>query len=479
MKQPFGFSLKLRFFVLIAFALAGGAIFWSHQPKVEASVFGPSPTFTGAPDENNCTACHSDFAVNSGSGNVQITGLPNNYRPGQVVRVTITVNQADAVIYGFETTSLDVLGRQAGSYSLLSMTPAQTQQLDGFVNTSLRTYVEHTQQGVVPTQFSTKSWQFDWHAPTVPRGNVGFYAAGNAANSDGGTSGDHIYTTSAQTHQCIGLPDFDGDCRSDISVFRATGGGWYTLRSSDGGFQATAFGAAGDIITPGDFDGDGKSDIGVFRPSNGAWYALNSSNGVFIGQTFGSNGDVPVVGDFDGDRKSDRVVFRPSAGAWFLLRSSDGSFVAQPFGANGDQPVPGDYDADGKTDLAVYRPSSGGWFILRSSNGAFSGVTFGAAGDKAVEADYDGDGTTDIAVYRPTGGVWYAVLSADSSLFVRSFGIATDLPAPGDFDGDGKTDTAVFRNGSWFIQNSGNGSVTSLGFGAAGDIPVQSGYIGR
>ncbi|MEO6392381.1 MAG: choice-of-anchor V domain-containing protein [Pyrinomonadaceae bacterium] len=479
MNLSMGFSRRLRFIVLGAFVVAAGWVVWSGEQKVGASAMGPTTTFTGAPGEGNCTACHNDFAVNSGTGNLQITGLPANYRLGQTVRVTITVNELNAVVYGFESTAVDLLGRAGGTFSLLPISPAQTQIQPGIVGPYTRSYVLHTVEGIIPVQFGTKSWQYDWHGPTTPRGNISFYAASNAANSDGGTSGDHIYTATARTNQCIGLPDFDGDCRSDVSLFRQTDGGWYTLRSSNGTFQGTGFGAVGDIITPGDFDGDGTTDIGVYRPANGAWYALNSSNGAFTVRIFGLNGDSPVVGDFDGDHKSDLAIFRPSEGAWYLIRSSDGQFVAQPFGANGDQPVPGDYDADGKTDIAVFRPSSGGWFILRSGTNSVLGVGFGANGDRAVEGDYDGDGRTDVAVYRPSSGVWYGLLSSDSSLYVRIFGLAADLPAPGDFDGDGKTDVAVLRAGNWYIQNSGNGSINSIAFGAVGDIPVQSGYIGR
>ena len=51
------------------------------------------PSHTGAPGEANCTACHTSFPVNSGTGGVTITGLPANYRPGQVVPITVTVSQ--------------------------------------------------------------------------------------------------------------------------------------------------------------------------------------------------------------------------------------------------------------------------------------------------------------------------------------------------------------------------------------------------
>jgi len=101
--------------------------------------------------------------------------------------------------------------------------------------------------------------------------------------------------------------DFDGDGRTDISVFRPSDRVWY-LNQSTQGFSATHFGLSTDKSTPADYDGDGKTDIAVFR--DGVWYWLNSSNGNFQAVQFGQAGDIPVPADFTGDGRAELRVSR-------------------------------------------------------------------------------------------------------------------------------------------------------------------------
>ena len=132
--------------------------------------------------------------------------------------------------------------------------------------------------------------------------------------------------------------DFDGDGKSDLSVFRPSEGNWY-YNASTQGFTGVHFGATDDIPTPGDYDGDGKADLSVFRPSNGNWYRINSSDGSAVGINFGLDGDIPQAGDFDGDGLDDLAVFRPSDGNWYWKNSSNGVENGFHFGQNGDIPV--------------------------------------------------------------------------------------------------------------------------------------------
>ena len=468
--------IKLSVVVIaLIFAVFGFQNFFVKYHKVQANSSGPPNSHTNAPGESNCTACHSDNPVNTGGGNVSISALPANYLPNQQIPVTVTTSKEDAVIYGFQITALDGRGRPIGTYTLPTQTPRETQIANGFVGGIQRSYVQHTRDGLAPSQFGSKSWTFTWTAPAQRAGKVSFYVAGNASNSDGSTSGDYIYTNSRATLSGSAIANFDADDKSDVALFRPSNGTWYSLNSTNGNLSAFQFGASGDRIVPGDYDGDGKNDYAVWRPASGIWYVQRSSGG-FNSVQFGASEDVPVVGDYDGDLKSDYAVFRPSNGFWYVLRSSDNLVSVTQFGSGTDQPAQGDFDADGKTDIGVFRPSNGFWYRINSSNNQQFAVQFGAGGDRPVPADYDGDGRIDVAVYRPSDGGWYLLQSRDG-FTAYQFGLAADRLAPADYDGDGKTDLAVLRNGTWYIRRSSDCSFYAVVFGAAEDVPVPGGYI--
>ena len=270
--------------------------------------------------------------------------------------------------------------------------------------------------------------------------------------------------------------DFDGDRRSDISIFRPSNGVWYLNRSGSG-FAAFQFGLPGDKAVAADYDGDGRADAAVYRA--GTWYRLRSTTNTMDALSFGLAGDIPVPADFDGDDKTDVGIFRPSTGVWYALASANGSFSSVRFGLSGDVPIAGDYDGDRKADINLFRPSSGTWYRINSGNGSTFVLNFGLNGDKPVAGDFDGDSRADIAVWRPSNGVWYVTRSSTGSFSATAFGLNGDIPSVADYDGDGKTDIAVFRpsNGVWYRLNSTNGSFNAVAFGLNGDNPVPSYYL--
>lgn len=151
---------------------------------------GPPTAHTGAPGESNCTSCHSDFAVNSGTGTrtLVLNSTPGltSYTPGQTYTVTYTLNQSGISKFGFQATVKRANGTSAGT--LINGSPNQT-SISG-------NYIYQNGGGTAATSTGQRVWTFSWTAPAAGAGTVTFYVAGNATNADNGSTGDRIYTNS-------------------------------------------------------------------------------------------------------------------------------------------------------------------------------------------------------------------------------------------------------------------------------------------
>ena len=159
----------------------------------------------GSPGEQTCAKsnCHNSFTLNSGSGSVTIssTDLVNwNYTPGQTYNISVTVDQAGIDLFGFGFEALASDGSNAGTLTAGTGSHAVNATVAG---NSRRTLTQ-TQNGGATSNSHT--WNFTWHAPTTGM-DVTFYAVGNAANGNGGRTGDYIYTTSQALTFATNPPD--------------------------------------------------------------------------------------------------------------------------------------------------------------------------------------------------------------------------------------------------------------------------------
>lgn len=142
-------------------------------------------------NELNCTACHRDNAVNSGSGTLTLTGVPANYALGQTYNLTVTLRQTGQSRWGF----------QVAARTRASVTQAGTLQPggDGFTQIALDPtavqFISHTTAGTRQgSADGPVSFNFSWTSPASNVGEVVFSVAGNAANGNGANTGDFIYT---------------------------------------------------------------------------------------------------------------------------------------------------------------------------------------------------------------------------------------------------------------------------------------------
>jgi hypothetical protein len=96
-----------------------------------------------------------------------------------------------------------------------------------------------------------------------------------------------LWPPSGLTSQFIAVPgDYDGDGRTDLAVWRAPTSGiageWSVQTTGPTADIVKTVGAVPEGWQPvvGDFDGDGRTDMTVWRPSDGQWFILSSAGNV-------------------------------------------------------------------------------------------------------------------------------------------------------------------------------------------------------
>lgn len=143
---------------------------------------------TGAPGSQPvCSACHSggNFDV---SPFVMLTDLDNTtefmtYAPGETYLMHFILNEGtgNAEGFGLQSTVIDASGASVGSFS----NPSANGQLEFANNRNI------FEQNDLST---SNTFTVEWTAPAAGAGEVTVYYAGIAANGNGGTAGDALFT---------------------------------------------------------------------------------------------------------------------------------------------------------------------------------------------------------------------------------------------------------------------------------------------
>jgi len=443
------------------------------------------------------TASEQPLVVsNLGASGLQWTnGLTYSTNGSDWVAITPSEGLLDADGHAIMSCVVDASGLAAGSYTAvcrifsvtdaffpqafaISLSVAQGTQAINFANPGLQivtnvTPLTATASSGLPVSFTVVSGAATLTTPTTlsyPSPGLVTVRATQPGDANWWPAAPVDVRFRVRTERTYA--DFDGDRRTDQTVFWPLGGRWYHWLSATRTVQERGWGWSAVTPVPADYDGDLIADLAVYHQANGAWYIRKSRDAKLLQRQFGWAATEAIPGDYDGDGFSDFAVHNRADGRWYILRHDGTGFRTLRFGWHETVPVPADYDGDGVTDIAVYWPGQGRWFIVHSSSGRYVETGWGFAEALPVPADYDGDGIADLAVYWPRTGTWYIRQSTDRSTRIQPFGWYRALPVPGDFDGDGIDDIAVYEPGEglWSIMHA-PGRFTTRRFGWSQAIP--------
>jgi len=197
----------LALLLTVAVALAVGVVMTPSPAASRSS--GAPPGFAGNAARTDgtavtCTSCHSSFELNAGPGVVTVEA-PATAAPGERVPITVALDAAALPAegrQGFEATVRDPL--TGDLWGTLHLTDA----VDTQYATGDKGYVTHTTSGT-----ARGTWAFEWEPGAEATGTARVYVAANAANNDGGTGGDYIYSATAD----VVVAPTDGEARPEVA----------------------------------------------------------------------------------------------------------------------------------------------------------------------------------------------------------------------------------------------------------------------
>lgn len=162
---------------------------------------GPPPGFAGGFGESTCHACHFEADLNIPPGSVTVSGVPEQFMPGETYPLTITLTRPGMVLGGFQVTArFEDGGAQAGT---LAPGGGEAERV-AVTGSGDVLYAYQRADGALPVAPDTARWVVLWTAPAESPGNgadadaggraVLFHVAANAANGDDTVDGDYVYT---------------------------------------------------------------------------------------------------------------------------------------------------------------------------------------------------------------------------------------------------------------------------------------------
>ncbi|HPR31056.1 MAG TPA: T9SS type A sorting domain-containing protein [Prolixibacteraceae bacterium] len=175
---------------------------------------------SGSPlDGASCTQCHTGTSLSSEW--ITTTIPATGYVRGETYTLTLSAAHQEAARFGFELTAENSTEKKG----LFTITQTERTKL-----TNNNQAVTHTSGGTSPNNGQI-SWNVEWTAPEEDAGAITFYAATNAANGNGSTSGDQIFT-SALTVSPATTHNGQSIVQSPLKVYPNPASGWVFLETS-------------------------------------------------------------------------------------------------------------------------------------------------------------------------------------------------------------------------------------------------------
>lgn len=176
----------------LAFLLSGLcflAYTFTHN-TVQSNNDSAPPKYTGSPgDAQNCTSCHNGSPTNV-TGWITSDIPAAGYTPDTTYTITATATDSSTNKFGFEIspqlTSGNPLGAKVGMLFVINNTETILVSTTGTGDTK---YITQRAAGTTGAG-NSKTWTFNWQAPSVQPKSVTFYGAFTAGIS---ISSDHTY----------------------------------------------------------------------------------------------------------------------------------------------------------------------------------------------------------------------------------------------------------------------------------------------
>ena len=202
--------MKKSFLAIVAFCIVGISLIFQNTITY-SSPSGAPERCSGSPFDGQTCAnsnCHTGTA-SVRAGMITSTVPTSGYIPGSVYTFTVSITQSGINKFGFAISPQNANGNVLGTLAITNSTETQLK--------SSGNYVTHKTAG--NSGVNSKSWSFNWTAPSVGTGNVPFYASVMAANNNTTELGDLTFTDVLTIHEDITTQIPENVSEVDFSVF--------------------------------------------------------------------------------------------------------------------------------------------------------------------------------------------------------------------------------------------------------------------